>query len=151
MKAERRPVTTCLGGGAVGEARVPAPGHALRRRQLARPLALEEEDGLGERVPVVVRGGAVVPAGGNGVAWQAEGGREEDEGDREAAETSHGPAGHWTSSPRSPTGRTLERRRSLSLALPASSLGTSGHSGAAFKGARLFFAVYFIVVSFFRF
>ena len=39
--------------GAVGEAGVAAPGHAVARRQLAGALALEVDDGLGERVGVV--------------------------------------------------------------------------------------------------
>jgi hypothetical protein len=68
-----------LGGRAVGEARVPAPPHALRRRQLAGPLALEEEDGLGERLPVVVRGGAAVL--GDGVAGELQRRRDEESED----------------------------------------------------------------------
>jgi len=42
------------GRGAVRHAGVPAPRRALARRQPPRPLALEEEDGLGQRVTVVV-------------------------------------------------------------------------------------------------
>lgn len=38
---------------AVPEAGVAAPRHAVPRRQLAGALALEEDDGLGERVGVV--------------------------------------------------------------------------------------------------
>ena len=43
--------------GAVLEAGVAAPRHAVARRQLAGALALEEDDGLGERVGVVERRG----------------------------------------------------------------------------------------------
>lgn len=41
--------------GAVPEAGVAAPRHAVAGRQLAGALALEEDDGLGERVGVVER------------------------------------------------------------------------------------------------
>jgi len=43
--------------GAVGEAGVAAPGHAVAGGQLAGALALEVDDGLGERVGVVEGGG----------------------------------------------------------------------------------------------
>jgi hypothetical protein len=43
--------------GAVPEARVAAPRHAVAGRQLAGALALEEDDGLGQRVGVVERRG----------------------------------------------------------------------------------------------
>jgi hypothetical protein len=78
-----------LGGRAVGEARVPAPRHALRRRQLSGPLALEEEDGLGERLPVVVRGGAAVLA--DGVAGELQRRRDEEREHGEATDASHWP------------------------------------------------------------
>jgi len=50
------------GCGAVRHAGVPAPRRALARREPPRALALEEEDGLGQRVTVVV------PLGGRGEA-----------------------------------------------------------------------------------
>jgi len=50
------------GRGAVRHAGVPAPRRALARREPPRALALEEEDGLGQRVTVVV------PLGGRGEA-----------------------------------------------------------------------------------
>jgi hypothetical protein len=46
---------------AVRHARVPAPRRALARREPPRALALEEEDGLGQGVTVVVRLGGGRP------------------------------------------------------------------------------------------
>lgn len=51
-----------IGGRAIREARVPPPREPLTGGQLPGSLALEEEDGLGEGIPVVVPGevGAMV-------------------------------------------------------------------------------------------
>lgn len=63
-------------GRAIREARVSPPSHPLVRRELPGPLALEEDDGLGQSVSVVVMGHATVVATVGG-GWEAIGGRDE--------------------------------------------------------------------------